>query len=88
MLNEFLLYAVISGAVVYGVVCLITKDKNVSWAISVFSGFSVVYFFFPEPQIAKTIADIADNFTLILQKAIYLLGWGVGSFVLSLKCNR
>ena len=88
MLNEFLLYAVIAGAVIYGVACLLTKDKAISWVISIVAGLAVIYFFFPDPKSAKTIGDIANNFTLLIQKAVYLAGWGVGSFVVSLICKR
>lgn len=88
MLNEFLLYAALAGAVVYGSVCFVLKDKTISWVVSVVAGLAVIYFFFPDPKSAKTIGDIANNLTLLIQKGIYLIGWGVGSFLVSLVCGR
>lgn len=88
MLNEFLLHAALAGAVVYGAACLVFKDKTISWIVSVLAGLAVTYFFFPDPKSAKTIGDIANNVTLLIQNGIYLIGWGVGSFLVNLVCSR
>jgi len=79
LFNEFLLYAAITGAVLFGIACWLTKDKNLSWVISV-----IAVYFFPDPNSAKNLGNIANNITLPIQKGIYLVGWVAGISLVSL----
>ena len=88
MINEFILYALIAGAVLYGLAWLIFKERAIAWVITVVIGLVVVLFVFPAPTPAKTLWDIAANVTLFIQKVVYAVGWGAGAFGISLVCKK
>lgn len=88
MPNEFILYAAIAGAITTGVASLATKNKGMSWIISVAVGIIVIMFFFPDPKAAKTIGDMAENLTLVIQKLIYAAGWLGGTCLVGLLFDK
>lgn len=84
MFNEFVFYALLAGAIVFGSICLFFKDSSIAWLGTVLIGFAVILFVFPGPVAAKTVGDVANNLTLAIQKFIYAVGWLAGAFVASL----
>lgn len=88
MLNQFVMYAAISSAVVFGGTWLVVKDRSIAWIISVLLGAAVIIFVFPAPTAAKTLGDIAGNLTLLIQKAIYGVVWFAVAYGVSLLCKR
>ena len=78
-MNEFVLYAVLAGAISYGFIWAISKDIALSYVSSTLAGIVCVLFFFPDPQVAKDLGDAAQNLALLLKKGLWILGWVVGT---------
>lgn len=87
MLNEFILYAAFGGALAFCISCAILKNKGLATAISILIGLALVLFVFPEPKAAKTLGDLANNISLIIQKAIYAAAWVAGSLATKFFCK-
>ncbi|SED10143.1 hypothetical protein [Pseudomonas anguilliseptica] len=84
LINEFLLYAALAGAAVYGLSYWMTKkDKGLAGLITAVLAFIVVVFIFPGAGNAENLSDIFSNLTLLIQKGIYLVGWFAGAFAVS-----
>lgn len=84
MLNEFVFYALIGGAAVFGIsYWLVKKDKGIAWLITALLAFLVVVFIFPGPQTVSNLSDMFNNLALLFQKALYLIGWFAGAFAIS-----
>jgi hypothetical protein len=88
MLNEFIFYAAISGAVSFGVIWAFLKDVGLGSIISAVLGVICIVFVFPEPESAKDLAGLANNISLIIIKIIWGLGWGAGIFGASLIAKQ
>lgn len=88
MLNEFVFYAVLLGAVIFGVTWLLSKELGLAWLVTAVLGLSIIIFIFPSPINAKTLGDIATNLTLVIQKAVCTVGLAIGAFLLSLLCEE
>ncbi|MEZ7208569.1 hypothetical protein [Pseudoalteromonas sp. DY56-GL79] len=78
MLNEFVLYSFLLGALAQVVVWAISKDSAIGGIASFALGIIFVLFVFPEPESAKDLAGVADNLTLIIIKVLWGLGWLAG----------
>ncbi len=77
MLNDFVFYSFLLGGFLFFVTWLLAKkDKGIAWVVTVIVGLLVVFFVFPSPQAAKDLADIANNATLFITKALYVIAWG------------
>lgn len=88
MLNEFVFYAALASAIVFGGSWVIAKDRGIAWIISLLLGAGVILFVFPSPTAAKTLGDMAGNVTLFMQKAIYAAVWVAVAYGMSLVCKR
>jgi len=58
MLNEFIFYAALASAIMFGATWLVLKDRGVAWLVSVLVGIGVISFVFPSPAAARTIGDV------------------------------
>lgn len=47
-------------------------------------GILIVLFIFPDPQIAKNLADIFNNYSLAIQKIIWIAAWGGTAYIVML----
>jgi hypothetical protein len=88
MLNEFVMYAALASAVVFGVTWFVVKDRSIAWIVSVLLGAAIIIFVFPAPTAARTLFDVAGNMTLLIQKAIYAVVWVLVANGISLVCKR
>lgn len=85
MLNTQLLLAALCGAITAIILYFLTrKNKSMSWMMSAVVGILIVLFIFPDPQIAKNLADIFNNYSLAIQKIIWIAAWGGTAYIVML----
>ncbi|MFW9266500.1 hypothetical protein ACLK1G_04805 [Pseudomonas sp. NR3] len=83
MLNDLMFYSFFFSAAVFAVTYYLTqKSKGLAWIVTIVVALVVVGFVFPSPQQAHDLSNIANNFTLLISKVIYLLCWGGAAVIL------
>lgn len=84
-LNTLLLLAALGGALLAIILYFWTgKNKSMSWLMSAVIGILVVLFLFPDPEIAKNLAGVFNNYSLVVQKLIWVVSWGGAAYLVLL----